>query len=82
MSNKHLHYNERDSVFNITTYSGYASSSTTSDMSTYTQTQLDSNRPADPLYVGYMEDLTKLGVAVDEVRTSYGILLVALLTQL
>ena len=51
-------------------------------MSTYTQTQLDSNRPADPLYVEYMEDLTKLGVAVDEVRTSYGILLVALLTQL
>jgi hypothetical protein len=44
-----------------------------SDMATYTQTQSSSKRPDDPLYVQHLEDLTKLGVNVDEVNSSYRI---------
>jgi hypothetical protein len=40
------------------------------DMTTYTQTQLGTERPDDSLYARHLEDLTKLGINVDEVSTS------------
>jgi hypothetical protein len=39
-------------------------------METFPQTQ-SSKRPDDPLYVQHLEDLTKLGVNIDEVIASY-----------